>query len=427
MPSRGFKRSIYYFLSSFEFFSNVIRSREEIESLCMIDDFRDVHLKIKKYVLFRLDKTKYQKAFFYKFNSLMLSADFDGMIEHINTLNDDALRDELLKSVNDPNNLLLHDINFKIIPGNILAYVNGYEYTIPTDICELHGISGSGKSTILKKLIGLQNTKYCMINDSINNKDLHDFSRYLMPVFDVASTYCVNYFTLDENFNIANAKYSEYVYKILKDMNMSQYADSFNIPIKNMFFSVGQRSRIDLIRWLLSVKNLPTGASCAIYADEPLASLDDNNSRSFLDVTIDMARDKKLVFLSVDHSGIVNEYASTLMEINNKTIEYFVKDSNGDWRSIESLFANSMQLESNLGNKVIRRIKVDGNYGAKKKDPKRIKFKAKILKNDSLNSVEDDLLNSTFESDNNESDIIDLSEEKTLVNYIDSVNSSDLI
>ncbi len=158
MMSRGFKRSTHYLLSSFEFFSSIIRSRQEIEDLKMIDDFREVHLKVDKYVIFRVDARKYDKAFFYKLNSLMLSANFEGMIDHINTLSDYKLRDELLKLANNPDNILLKNINFKIIAGHVIAYVNGYQYTIPTGICELHGISGSGKSTILKKLIGFQNT-----------------------------------------------------------------------------------------------------------------------------------------------------------------------------------------------------------------------------------------------------------------------------
>ena len=359
MISRGFKRSGYYLLSSFEFFTSIIRSKKEIESLKMIDDFREVHLKVDKYVIFKVDYRKYDKAFFYKLNSLMLSADFDGMISHIKTLDDKKLKKELLKLAKNPDNILLQNVDFKIAAGNIVACVNGYQYTIPTDVCELRGISGSGKSTILKKLIGFQNTKYCMINDAIHNRLLHDKCRYLMPVFDVSSTYCVNYFTLGENFKIANVDYLEYTQRIFKDMNMEKYLDSFDMLLKNMFFSVGQRARIDLILWLLSVKNLPSGASCAIYADEPLASLDDKNSRAFLNIVMDIIREKKFVFLAVDHSDIVNEYASVLMQIEDKTVKYFVKDIRGNWRPLESLFVDDMQIEVNLGNKIIRRVRVE--------------------------------------------------------------------
>ncbi len=221
-----------------------------------------------------------------------------------------------------------------------------------------------------------------MINDAIHNKNLDDRSRYLMPVFDVSSTYCVNYFTLGENFNIANVDYMAYVNKIFKDMNMDKYLDSFDILLKNMFFSVGQRSRIDLILWLLSVKNLPSGASCAIYADEPLASLDDKNSRAFLDIVMNIVREKKFVFLAVDHSNLVNEYADLFMLIEDKTIKFFVKDIKGNWRPLEDLFTDSMQLEVNLGNKVIRRVRVDGYDIINKQD--NIKKKFKIVTNDDL-------------------------------------------
>ena len=170
--------------------------------------------------------------------------------------------DSIQKKYKD--NLILADITFQITnPG---LYV-------------LHGINGSGKSTIIKIITGIIYKSAGSITHNLNISYLPD--KFSMPKLMKAKSY-LKY--------VIDLKSSEY----------DKYLSEYQIPNKRIGdLSKGNQQKLGLLQ-ILS-KN----ADCYIL-DEPIDGLDDYAKKLFKSKIIHLIQNDKIVILSLHNKTFLN-------------------------------------------------------------------------------------------------------------------------
>ena len=176
---------------------------------------------------------------------------------------------------------LLKRQNFKLEKGKNLLIV---------------GPSGSGKTTLLNIMAGLlkpssgevifQEKKYSMLSESeIDSLRAKNFG------FIFQKIHLLKHLNIEQNILLATDSKSS---KDLKELT-SKLEISDKLHEKAMNLSMGEAQRVAIARGLANKPEI-------VFADEPTSSLDDDNTRNFLDLIFSLtnANDSSLVVCTHD-------------------------------------------------------------------------------------------------------------------------------
>ena len=176
---------------------------------------------------------------------------------------------------------LLKRQNFKLEKGKNLLIV---------------GPSGSGKTTLLNIMAGLlkpssgevifQEKKYSMLSESeIDSLRAKNFG------FIFQKIHLLKHLNIEQNILLATDSKSS---KDLKELT-SKLEISDKLNEKAMNLSMGEAQRVAIARGLANKPEI-------VFADEPTSSLDDDNTRNFLDLIFSLtnANDSSLVVCTHD-------------------------------------------------------------------------------------------------------------------------------
>lgn len=176
---------------------------------------------------------------------------------------------------------LLKRQNFKLEKGKNLLII---------------GPSGSGKTTLLNIMAGLlkpssgevifQEKKYSMLSESeIDSLRAKNFG------FIFQKIHLLKHLNIEQNILLATDSKSS---KDLKELT-SKLEISDKLHEKAMNLSMGEAQRVAIARGLANKPEI-------VFADEPTSSLDDDNTRNFLDLIFSLtnANDSSLVVCTHD-------------------------------------------------------------------------------------------------------------------------------
>lgn len=180
------------------------------------------------------------------------------------------------------NSRLLNNVSFSIKPRSSVAIV---------------GLSGSGKSTIIKLILGLLKKKSGNILidgidiDEINLNSLYDHVSYISqeaPIFDT---------TIRENIVFDNEMSDERLYEIMENVYLKEKVRSLPNQLDTMVgergtkLSGGERQRLAFGRIIAQQRNM-------VILDEPVSALDNVTEKSIMDGILKMFTDKTLIIIA---------------------------------------------------------------------------------------------------------------------------------
>ena len=210
----------------------------------------------------------------------------------------------------------------------------------------INGMSGSGKTTILKCLMDKTNFSgdiyVCGINiKELNKKNksyyLNNYIAYiaqdynLLDELSVLDNLCLYYSFRKEKIN------KDKIIETLEYVGLK--ADILNDKIK--YLSGGEKQRLSIARALLANNKV-------ILADEITGSLDEDNAVKIFELLKKISKDK--IVIVVSHNRMLSKlYADTLLEIKNKTI---ITPLNND----ETLVRANINRKVNISNKLLIKL-----------------------------------------------------------------------
>lgn len=201
-------------------------------------------------------------------------------------------------SVGYENNIILKSLNFKVNKG---------EY-----ICIL-GENGSGKTTIMKTILGLVKPVKGKINYNYNKKNIGyltqqtDIQRnFPASVYEVVSQGLLNsigfklFYSVEDKIKIKD---------VLRKLSITNLA---NTSFKEL--SGGQQQRVLLARALLSAKDI-------LFLDEPSSGLDTKLISDFYNIISDLNEKEKITIVMISHDvDNAMKYATHILHTGK---EYF--------------------------------------------------------------------------------------------------------
>lgn len=191
----------------------------------------------------------------------------------------------------------------------------------------IFGVSGSGKSSLLNVLSGLQKPTVGVLQ--YQNKDVYGLSPDELARFrahELGIVYQTNYWvkSLTVIDNVAMSLYFQGQSKTsahklaeqaLERVNMSKYADKYPVLL-----SGGEQQRIAMARAIAS--NPPV-----IIADEPTGSLDSKNGDSIIGLLQELQKDLKKTVILVTHNMEYLYIAEHLLEIQDGNVHQIKQSS----------------------------------------------------------------------------------------------------
>ncbi|MBP7460141.1 MAG: ABC transporter ATP-binding protein [Candidatus Delongbacteria bacterium] len=200
---------------------------------------------------------------------------------------------------------ILQDVDFELNAGSI---------------CALYGASGSGKSTFLHLLGGLDQPDQGRIR--LNGMEIHHLSdEGLSELRRTRISYVFQFhhlltdFTALENVQIPllirgesitqSIKKSEQIMDIVGIMDRKDHKPSE--------LSGGERQRVAIARALVT-------QPCLVLADEPTGNLDQENAGRLLNLIVDLNSRLNQTFLIATHDPEVSSIAHQKYQIKQKTI-----------------------------------------------------------------------------------------------------------
>lgn len=170
------------------------------------------------------------------------------------------------------------------------------------------GKSGTGKSTLLSLLAGLDKPKSGQILFKNINIERNGYTNHrknnISLVFQNYNL--IDYLTPLENIRLVNKKADE---KILLDLGLDKSQTRRNV----MKLSGGQQQRVAIARALVSHAPI-------ILADEPTGNLDDSTAKEIIDILIKLAKERNKCVIVVTHSKEVATMADMTLELSNKKL-----------------------------------------------------------------------------------------------------------
>lgn len=170
------------------------------------------------------------------------------------------------------------------------------------------GKSGTGKSTLLSLLAGLDNPKSGKIlfqNEDIEKKGYSNHRKNNISL--VFQNYnLIDYLSPIENVKLVNKDASE---DILLELGLDR--DQINRNV--MKLSGGQQQRVAIARALVSHAPI-------ILADEPTGNLDDTTASEIIEILKKLAKERNKCVIVVTHSKEVAKAADTVLELQDKKL-----------------------------------------------------------------------------------------------------------
>lgn len=200
----------------------------------------------------------------------------------------------------DSNEKVLSSINQKFELGQFYAII---------------GKSGTGKSTLLSLLAGLDKPKKGQIlfdNENIEKKGYsHHRKNNISLVFQNYNL--IDYLSPLENIRLVNHKAPE---TILLELGLDQSQIKRNV----MKLSGGQQQRVAIARALVSEAPI-------ILADEPTGNLDSSTAGEIIDILKKLAKERNKCVIVVTHSKEVASAADVILELKGKKLRPVSKTS----------------------------------------------------------------------------------------------------
>ena len=167
------------------------------------------------------------------------------------------------------------------------------------------GNSGVGKTTLLHLLGGLLTPKTGLIDidgidiSQLKNKSLDTFRGNHISII-LQKSYFVNSLNVLENLELTswlatNKKQTTFAKNILNDLGLSQF-----LTKKTYELSIGQQQRLSIARALINEPKV-------ILADEPTASLDDENANIVLELLEKISKNQNAALVIVTHDNRLKE------------------------------------------------------------------------------------------------------------------------
>ena len=167
------------------------------------------------------------------------------------------------------------------------------------------GNSGVGKTTLLHLLGGLLTPKTGLIDidgidiSQLKNKSLDTFRGNHISII-LQKSYFVNSLNVLENLELTswlatNKKQTTFAKNILNDLGLSQF-----LTKKTYELSIGQQQRLSIARALINKPKV-------ILADEPTASLDDENANIVLELLEKISKNQNAALVIVTHDNRLKE------------------------------------------------------------------------------------------------------------------------
>ena len=171
------------------------------------------------------------------------------------------------------------------------------------------GKSGTGKSTLLSLLVGLDKPKTGQVlfkNENIDKKGYSNHRKNNISL--VFQNYnLIDYLSPIENIRLVNKKASE---NILIELGLDEKQIKRNV----MKLSGGQQQRVAIARALVSKAPI-------ILADEPTGNLDSATAGEIIDILKTLAKERNKCVIVVTHSKEVAEAADIILELNGKKLK----------------------------------------------------------------------------------------------------------
>ena len=196
---------------------------------------------------------------------------------------------------------------YKDAETKVLSSVN-YSFEIGK-FYAIIGKSGTGKSTLLSLLAGLDNPEEGEILFKDENIEKTGYTNHrknnISLVFQNYNL--IDYLAPLDNIRLVNNKASG---DILNELGL----DNQQIRRNVMKLSGGQQQRVAIGRALVSEAPI-------ILADEPTGNLDEHTAGEIIDILKKLAKERNKCVIVVTHSKEVARAADTVLELNNKKLK----------------------------------------------------------------------------------------------------------
>lgn len=182
------------------------------------------------------------------------------------------------------------------------------------------GASGSGKSTILNVLSGLERPDSGSI--TVNGQDITSMTDKNLTRFRRAQVgFIFQQYHLLENLNVdKNVKMGADLIKnkdyreIINKVGLSE-----KLNAKPSELSGGEQQRVCIARALAKKPNL-------LFLDEPTGALDETTGRAVLDYIINLQRESGFTMIMVTHNANIADTADTVIKMNSGKISEIYKN-----------------------------------------------------------------------------------------------------
>lgn len=173
---------------------------------------------------------------------------------------------------------LLQNLNFTIKPGDFVA---------------LSGLSGAGKTTILKMIAGLEDVSQGKIVNQFKNIGYIFQDFHLFPHLNVFDNLCIASKSKKENKQDYEIRANELLHKY----GISKLKDNYPSEI-----SGGEKQRVAIARCMMQNPDL-------ILVDEATSALDSMNTLYFMNQLVELnSLGKTIIFISHDEN-MVDEFS----------------------------------------------------------------------------------------------------------------------
>lgn len=171
------------------------------------------------------------------------------------------------------------------------------------------GPSGSGKTTLLNIMAGLlkpssgdvifQEKKYSLLSESeIDSMRAKNFG------FIFQKIHLIKHLSIEQNILLATNDKS---FKDIKQLtNKLEISDKLNEKAMNL--SVGEAQRVAIARGLANKPKV-------VFADEPTSSLDDYNTRNFLDLIFSLTNDNDSSLVVCTHDKRIIKNFDNILDL----------------------------------------------------------------------------------------------------------------
>ena len=193
-----------------------------------------------------------------------------------------------------------------------------YQYSVAeTGIIGVYGISGSGKSSLLRAIAGFQPDTLGKIE--LNNKILLDTANKRSATVQKCSYMSQNsilfpHWTVRQNLDFAesHAKVNQKITsQIIAALNCQELLDKYPNQL-----SGGEKQRVAFIRALIGSRT-----SQLMLLDEPFSALDEVIRTTALEI-LNQYKKNNLIFLVTHDINELYHYADEILSINNGNIQY---------------------------------------------------------------------------------------------------------